>query len=127
MSFCAVELASALGKAEYLGLEEMVIGSGGFLVMFGTLRMKFQCGLEALEGLIYVEFAGDVDLFVGVLFGLEIDGREGGLYSMLVAIQSSSEVGRFACHVVGLRVPALRLLRLLRLLQLLRLLRLSRL
>lgn len=74
MSLCAVELGGALGKAKYLGLEEMVIGGGSFLVMLGTSGMKLQCSLKTLEGLVDVEFAGGVNLFVGVLFGLKIDG-----------------------------------------------------
>ncbi len=61
--------------------------------MFRALGMKLQGGLEALEGLVYVEFAGGVDLLVEVLFGFEVDGREGRLYPLLVTTYRGHHLG----------------------------------
>lgn len=74
MSFYAIKFGSAFGKAKYLGLEKVVIGSLGFLIMLRALSMKLEGSLETLEGFVYVEFARGIDLLVEILFRLEIDG-----------------------------------------------------
>jgi hypothetical protein len=51
LSLCAVEFGSALGEMEYVGLEEKIIGGGGFLVMLRALGMKLKGSMKTLEGL----------------------------------------------------------------------------
>lgn len=88
----------ALWVFEDLGLEERIVGIGCLVEELRPLRMEFEGILEEFQGIIDLGIAGleagqhgggrsathldvlcSVDLFVDVLFGLDVDGREGGL------------------------------------------------
>jgi hypothetical protein len=45
-----------------------------------TLGVELEGCLEAFQGILDMELAGGIDLVVNVLLGLDIDGREGGLW-----------------------------------------------
>ena len=52
LALSALEVSGALGITKYVGFKEGLVGFGSVIVMGRTLRMEFQGGLEALQGLI---------------------------------------------------------------------------